>query len=267
MTHTCTCTGTLALTFSAAALLGLSTARAQDPQPQPQPQPYPQQPQPYQAQPQPYPQQQQQGYPQQQQQGYPQQQPYAQPYAQQQPQQTVYIADYETPANKITLKPIDLFFFGAIDVEYERALGNYFSLAAGVHLNLWEPLEGDVAGHGVRIQPRVYPLGDAPRGFFIAGRFEYLYIDHASCIADSGVSTLCDDSGQSGAAVGMLAGYDILAGDRFALSFAIGAVYSSLGNPEWTLYAPSMRVDDLDGEDPTVGKVIPFFRLGVGFAF
>ncbi len=259
--------GLVILTFGAALSLMAHHAAAQDPQPQPQPQQdpqaYPQQPQPYPQQPQPY-QQQQQPQPYGQQPGYGQ--GYQQP-AQQQPQ-TVYITDFEMPQNKITIQPIDLFFFGAINIEYERALGEFFSLAAGAHLNLWEPFEGDIQGYSFRIAPRVYPLGEAPAGLVIGARIEYIHLSGDNCYYDYGIGgDTCTDLPASGGAFGGFIGWDLLAGDVFVLSIAVGASYSTVGNPEWTLYSPSMRFDNLDGEDPLEGAVIPWFRLGVGAAF
>ena len=66
--------------------------------------------------------------------------------------------------------------------------------------------------------------------------------------------------------LGGLLGYDFLFGDRFALSLSLGAEYSSRGNPEWSLYAPALRFDNLDGTSRK-GQVIPYFRLALGVAF
>jgi len=161
-------------------------------------------------------------------------------------------ADAREPVNTVTVSPLPLVFNRELDIEYERAVSDDFSLFAAPSLVVGTTTSCTCSyyGAGVTAGARFFP-GRAPSGVFL-GAFGTLLYASASIGSPSVSGTgLAFETG------GML-GYTFIIARRLDLSLGAGAAYAQ---EKVTLATPEAEM--------TVGAngVIPVLRLALGVAF
>ena len=166
-------------------------------------------------------------------------------------------ADDHDPVNTVTISPLPLVFNRELDLEYERAVSDDFSLYAGPSLVLGTSTRNSsyLAG-GVTVGARFFP-GQAPRGFFIGAFGTGLYASASTAASTSSGGPSVSGTGVAYEAGGML-GYTFILADRLDLSLGLGAAYAH----------EQITVSE-SGNSATVGSngVIPVLCLAVGVAF
>ena len=195
-------------------------------------------------------------------------QPNAAPSATQSPQPQV--VEPKTPTHLFSIEPIDLLLFGTVNVEYELILGDLVGLAIGGRARILSPFGGQFEGHSLRFAPRINIIGSKEDAVsFIGARFDYTMLtSNQRCEGD--FVDFCGGDFRDGYAVGGFAGANVLFGEAFFGTLAVGLSYSSLDNPEWTLFNPDFRFlfkadPNLSGDLKPKGRWIPYLRLAVGF--
>jgi Protein of unknown function (DUF3575) len=156
------------------------------------------------------------------------------------------------PLNTVTFSPMPLVFNRELDLEYERAVSDDFSLFVGPSLLLGTttPCTCSYSGYGVTGGARFF-AGRAPSGVFL-GVFGTAF---SASVSPNGSSTSAN--GFAYEAGGML-GYTFIIGGHFDLSLGAGAAYAH----------EQLTLSDA-GNSVTVGSngVIPALRLALGVAF
>jgi hypothetical protein len=154
------------------------------------------------------------------------------------------------PLNTITVSPLSLIFNRELDLEYERAVSDDFSLFAGPSfiVGTTSSCNCSYSGWGATAGARFF-AGQAPSGVFF-GVFGSVFSLSASLNGASGSAFAWEAGG--------MIGYTFIIARHFDLSLGLGAAYAQ---EQVTLSS--------GGSSVTVGSngVIPALRLAVGVAF
>lgn len=173
------------------------------------------------------------------------------------------------PSHLFSIEPVDLILFGTLNLEYELILGEWAGLAIGGRAKLWAPFGGEFASHSLRFAPRVNIMEKRDAIAFVAARFDYTIVEsNRRCEGD--FVDFCAGDVRHGWAAGLLAGANVLFGEAFFGTLAAGLSYSSLDNPEWSLFNPEFRwlfkqETNATGDLKPKGRFIPYLRLALGF--
>ncbi len=186
------------------------------------------------------------------------------------PAQPIVVTKVEptVPTHLFSLEPVDLILFGTLNVEYELIIAEAFGLAIGGRARLWSPFGGQFNSHSLRFAPRVN-ITKKDAISFIAARFDYTIVEsNQRCEGD--FVSFCGGDVRHGYAIGLMGGANVLFAENFFGTLAFGLSYSSLDNPEWTLFNPDFRFvfkedPNLSGDLKTKGRFIPYIRLALGF--
>lgn len=156
------------------------------------------------------------------------------------------------PLNTVTFSPMPLVFNRELDLEYERAVSDDFSLFAGptILVGTTTPCTCSYSGYGVTAGARFF-AGRAPSGVF----FGVFGTALSASVSPNGSSASA--SGFAYEAGGML-GYTFIIAGHVDLSLGLGAAYAH----------EQLTLSDA-GNSVTVGSngVIPALRLAAGVAF
>jgi hypothetical protein len=156
------------------------------------------------------------------------------------------------PVNTITFSPMPLVLNRELDLEYERAVSDDFSLYLGPSLLLGTttPCTCSYSGYGATVGARFF-AGRAPTGVFVGVFGTALSASASANGSSASVSGFAYEAG------GML-GYTFIIGHVVDLSLGAGAAYAH----------EQLSLNDA-GNSMTVGSngVVPALRLALGVAF